>query len=47
MPRLPPERYTGTPIDLDCEPFDEAQMNGVLAAVGDAFPLMIGMLMSN
>jgi hypothetical protein len=41
MPRLPPERYTGTPIDLDCEPFDEAQVNGVLAAVGDAFPLLM------
>jgi hypothetical protein len=41
MPRLPPERYSGTPIDIDCEPFDEAQVNAVLAAVGDAFPLLI------
>ncbi len=41
MPRLPPERYTGTPIDLHFEPFDEAQVNGVLAAVGEAFPLLI------
>ena len=47
MPRLSPERYTRTSIDLDCEPFDEAQVNGVLAAVGDAFPLMISILMSN
>jgi hypothetical protein len=43
MPRLPPERYTGTPIDLECEPFDEAQVYGVLAAVGEAFPLLIDM----
>jgi len=41
MPRLTPEQYTGTPIDLDYEPFGEAQVNGVLAAIGDAFPLLI------
>lgn len=41
MPRLSPERYPGTPIDIEREPFGEAQVNGVLAAVGDAFPLLM------
>jgi hypothetical protein len=41
MPRLSPERYPGTPIAIDHEPFEEATVNGVLAAVGDAFPLLM------
>lgn len=41
MPRLPPERYTGTPIDIDRELFDEAQVDGLLAAVGPQFPLLM------
>jgi hypothetical protein len=41
MPRLPPERYPGTPLYIDRQPFKRGRVNRILAIVGEAFPLLI------
>lgn len=41
MPRLTPTQYRGTPIDIDHEPFGEAEVDAVLEEVGAAFPLLM------